>query len=74
MLIPSRAAPVSRTNQMSPEGRRRPVGRGLKIPVLEGMVNGKELSDDIQNYNNGLYKDMKRKAEKRVAWRMLNLQ
>ena len=47
--------------------------------VLEGMVNGKkvrsrrnQMIDDIMI--NGLYEDTKRKAEKRVEWRMLSLQ
>ena len=48
--------------------------------VLEGMVNGKKVHDRrryqmIDNIMiNGLYEDMKRKAEKRVEWRMLSLQ
>ena len=33
----------------------------------------KKISDDIQQVN-GLYEDAKRKAEKRVEWRMLSLQ
>ena len=48
--------------------------------VLEGMVNGKkvrgrrryQMIDNIMI--NGLYEDMKRKAEKRIEWRMLSLQ
>ena len=48
--------------------------------ALEGMVNGKEVRgrrryqmiDSIMI--NGLYEDTKRKAEKRVEWRMLTLQ
>ena len=47
--------------------------------ALEGMVNGKkvqsrryEMIDNIMI--NGLYEDTKRKAEKRVEWRMLSLQ
>ena len=47
---------------------------------LEGMVNGKkvcgrrryQMIDNIMV--NGIYEDTKRKAEKRVEWRMLNLQ
>ena len=47
---------------------------------LEGMVNGKtvrgrrryQMIDNIMI--NGLYEDKKRKAEKRVEWRMLSLQ
>ena len=46
--------------------------------AVEGMVNGKkvhgrryQMIDNIKI--NGLY-DMKRKAEKRVEWRMLSLQ
>ena len=46
----------------------------------KGMVNGKkvcsrrryQMIDNIMI--NGLYADMKRKAEKRVEWRMLSLQ
>ena len=44
------------------------------------MVNGKEVRDRrryqmIDNIMiNGLYDDTKRKAEKRVEWRMLSLQ
>ena len=45
--------------------------------ALKGMVNGKNVRgriryqtlDNIMVY--GLYEDMKRKAEKRVGWRML---
>ena len=48
--------------------------------ALEGMVNGKKVRgrrrykmiDNIMI--NGLYEDTKRKAEKRVEWRMLSLQ
>ena len=48
--------------------------------ALEGMVNGKrvhsrrryQMIDNIMV--NGLYVDTKRKAEKRVHWRMLSLQ
>ena len=48
--------------------------------ALEVMVNGKKVQgrrryqmiDNIMI--NGLYEDMKRKAEKRVEWRMLSLQ
>ena len=48
--------------------------------VLEGMVNGNKIRgrrryqmiDNIMI--NGLYEDTKRKAEKRVEWRMLSLQ
>ena len=46
--------------------------------ALEGMVNGKkvrgrryQMIDNIMIY--GLYEDTKRKAEKRVEWRMLSL-
>ena len=47
--------------------------------ALEGMVNGKKvccrrrypMRDNIMV--NGLYEDTKRKAEKRVEWRMLSL-
>ena len=48
--------------------------------ALEGMVNGKEVRDRriyqmIDNIMiNGLYEDTKRKAEKRVHWRMLSVQ
>ena len=46
----------------------------------EGMINGKkvrgrrryQMTDNVMI--NGLYEDTKRKAEKRVEWRMLNLQ
>ena len=47
---------------------------------LEGMVNGKKVRSRrryqvIDNIMiNGLYEDTKRKAEKRVEWRMLSLQ
>ena len=48
--------------------------------ALEGMVNGKKVCSrrryqmiDIIMIN-GLYADMKRKAEKRIEWRMLSLQ
>ena len=48
--------------------------------ALEDMVNGKkvrsrrryQMIDKIMI--NGLYEDTKRKAEKRVEWRMLSLQ
>ena len=48
--------------------------------TLEGMVNGKkvrgrrryQMIDNIMI--NGLYEDTKRKAEKRVEWKMLSLQ
>ena len=51
-----------------------------ELPALEGMVNGKkargrrryQMIDNIMI--NGLYGDTKRKAEKRVEWRMLSLQ
>ena len=47
---------------------------------LEGMVNGKKvrgrrryhIMDNIKI--NGLYEDTKKKAEKRIEWRMLSLQ
>ena len=47
---------------------------------LEGMVNGKkfrgrrryQMIDNIMI--NGLYEDTKRKAEKRIEWRMLSFQ
>ena len=47
--------------------------------ALEGMVNGKEVRGrrryQIDNIMiNELYEDTKRKAEKRVEWRMLSLQ
>ena len=48
--------------------------------ALEGMVNEKKIRGRrryqmIENImTNGLYEDAKRKAEKRVEWRMLNLQ
>ena len=48
--------------------------------AVEGMVNGKKIRSRrrhriIDNIMiNGLYEDMKRKAEKRVEWRMLSLQ
>ena len=50
----------------------------LKV-ALEGMVNGKKVRGRrryliIDNMINGLYEDMKRKAEKRVEWRMLSLE
>ena len=46
---------------------------------LEGMVNGKKVRGRrryqmINIMINGLYEDTKRKAEKRVEWRMLSLQ
>ena len=52
----------------------------LPVEGLEGMVNRKrvrgrrryQVIDNIMI--NGLYEDMKRKSEKRVAWRMLSLQ
>ena len=52
----------------------------LPKDALEGMVNGKEVHgrrryqmiDNIMI--NGLYEDTKRKAEKRVEWRILSLQ
>ena len=45
----------------------------------EGMVNGKNVRgrryEKIDNIMiNGLYEDTKRKAEKRVEWRMLSFQ
>ena len=48
--------------------------------AIEGMVNGKkvrgrrryQMIDNIML--NGLYEDTKRKAEKKVEWRMLSLQ
>ena len=46
--------------------------------ALEGMVNGKKVRDRrryliIDNIMiNGMYEDNKRKAEKRVEWRMLS--
>ena len=51
----------------------------LQKDALEGMVNGKKLrgrrNQMIDNIMiNGLYEDTKRKAEKRVEWRMLSLQ
>ena len=42
----------------------------LLTDALEGMVNGKKISDDIQQ----LYGDTKRRDEKSVEWRMLRLQ
>ena len=51
----------------------------MKRAALEGMVNGKKVrgrrNQMIDNITiNGLYEDTKRKAEKRVEWRMMNLQ
>ena len=51
----------------------------LRTRALEGMLNGKKVRDRryqiIDNIMiNGLYEDTKRKAEKRVEWRMLSLQ
>ena len=51
-----------------------------KLPALEGMVNGKknrgriryQLIDNI--LINGLYEDMKRKAEKKIEWKIMKLQ
>ena len=34
----------------------------------------RKISDDRQHYDKGLYEDTKRRAEKRVEWRMLSLQ
>ena len=46
--------------------------------ALERMINGKNVrgrrSQMIDIMINGLYADTKRKAEKRVKWRMLSLQ
>ena len=47
--------------------------------ALEGMVNGKKFRSRINQMIgnimlNGLYEDTKRKAEKRIEWRMLSLQ
>ena len=50
--------------------------------ALESRRNGKreegsrqkKISDDRQHHENGLYEDTKRKAEKRVEWRMMSLQ
>ena len=47
--------------------------------ALEGMVNGKKVRGRrryqmIDIMINGLYEDTKRKAEKRVEWRLLSLQ
>ena len=48
--------------------------------ALEDMVNGKKVRGRRRyqmidnNMINGLYEDTKRKAEKRVGWRMLSLQ
>ena len=51
----------------------------LPKDALEGMVNGKKVRDRrrYQMIDNimitGVYEDAKRKAEKRVEWRMLCL-
>ena len=59
----------------------RPLARNCPLKdALEGMVNGKkvrgrrryQMIDNI--VINGLYEDTKRKAEKRIEWRMLSLQ
>ena len=48
--------------------------------ALEGIANGKKVRGRIRYQMidniiiNGLYEDTKRKAEKRVEWRMLSLQ
>ena len=48
--------------------------------ALEGMVNGKKVRGRIRYQVieniiiNALYANMKRKAEKRVEWRVLSLQ
>ena len=55
-------------------------GNCLLKDALEGMVNGKKVQgrrryqmiDNIMI--NGQYEDSKRKAEKKVEWRMLSLQ
>ena len=55
-------------------------GPRAKKDALKGMVNGKkvrgrrryQMIDNIMI--NDLYEDTKRKAEKRVEWRMLSLQ
>ena len=51
-----------------------------KNDALEEMVNGKK-NHDRRRYQiidnimiNGLYVDMRRKADKRVEWRMLSFQ
>ena len=55
-------------------------GNCLLKDDLEGMVNGKKVRGRrryqmIDNITiNGLYEDTKRKAEKRVEWRMLSRQ
>ena len=64
---------TSRAAQNSPEDR------GLKTPALDRMVNGKKVRGRkryqmINIIINGLYEDTKRKAQKRVEWRMLSLQ
>ena len=52
----------------------------VRTRALEGMLNLKKLRGRIRYLIidiimiNGLYEDTKRKAEKRVEWRMLNLQ
>ena len=47
--------------------------------ALEGMVNWKKVRGRIRYQIdnimiNGLYEDTKRKAEKKVEWRMMSLQ
>ena len=49
--------------------------------ALEAMVNGKKKFRAIRRYQmidnimiNGLYEDTKKKAEKKIEWRMLSLQ
>ena len=57
-----------------------PPSLNLGIATPEGMVNGEkvrgrrryQMIDNIMI--NGQYEDTKRKAEKRVKWRMLSLQ
>ena len=49
----------------------------LEVMVNEKEVRGRRRYQMIDKDNimtNGLYEDTKRKAEKRIAWRMLSLQ
>ena len=40
----------------------------------EESLRQKKILDDRQHYDKWMYENMKRKAEKRVQWRMLSLQ
>ena len=83
--VPKRVGEGRKMLELIKERKRNCIGHWLRRncllrDALEGMVNGKKIRGRTRYQMidsiliNGLYADMKSKAEKRVEWRMLSLQ